>query len=322
MKKLISIIYFALIANMTLAQNYNINQNQQNININVPVIEKPVYIEKYRTVYIEKPRVAKQLSQPVVILGYLTVFPRDIGYYNFQPHDIISNINRQNLYGKNNWRLPSPQELKLMESYADQIGLGNDIYMATTHANGQLRLVSTGSNLESAESLIESGKAVKVGNLLWSSCNYGASRPGQEGIKVKANDRNSIRIPLGWRLPTYDEFSLLLKQSSFLYICVNQSNYDDRTNVWPVKLSAFTYTESNPFGVLINTSLKYITSQGVISLKFHRGLYRNEIEYWKKNSYKIMVCDPSSSYDRIESSHITDNAYKGDECNVIFVRDL
>ena len=80
MKKLISIICFILIANMALAQNYNVNQNQQNININVPVIEKPVYIEKYRTVYVEKPRVAKQLSQPVVILGYLTVFPRDIGY--------------------------------------------------------------------------------------------------------------------------------------------------------------------------------------------------------------------------------------------------
>ena len=126
MKQLIITIIILLFTCNTQAQI--INQNQQNININVPVIEKPIYIEKYRTVYIEKPRVAKQFAEPIVILGYLTVFPRDLGYYSSQPHDLISSLNRSKTFGKNNWRLPTEEELRLMESYADEIGLGDDIY--------------------------------------------------------------------------------------------------------------------------------------------------------------------------------------------------
>ncbi len=263
MKKLISIICFILIANMALAQNYNVNQNQQNINNNVPVIEKPVYIEKYRTVYIEKPRVAKQLSQPVVILGYLTVFPRDIGYYNSQPHDIISNINRQNLYGKNNWRLPNPQELKLMESYADQIGLGNDIYMATTHANGQLRLVSTGSNLESDEDLIQSGKAIKVGNLLWSTVDYGADSPYEEGITVDYSEKQNIKIPAGWRLPTFDEMKMLVAKSSGTYIIKKET-----LTLSPVVLSAFAYISYTYNRPGIRVTIEYICSDARFYFKY------------------------------------------------------
>ena len=43
-------------------QNAVIQQNQQNVNINLPIIEKPVYVERYRTVYINKPRVARRLE--------------------------------------------------------------------------------------------------------------------------------------------------------------------------------------------------------------------------------------------------------------------
>lgn len=49
-------------------QNAVIQQNQQNVNINLPVIEKPVYVERYRTVYINKPRVARRLEEPVQLL--------------------------------------------------------------------------------------------------------------------------------------------------------------------------------------------------------------------------------------------------------------
>lgn len=155
---------FLLMAATTNLLAQNINQNQQNININLsslPVIEKPVYVTKYRTVYVEKEqpkRIAKKLSQPVRLLGYLWVFPYDIGDFKRQKDakEIVDNINRQGLYGRNNWRIPTPGELSAIEQNADIIGLGDGIYLATDHANGILRLVSTGLSI--AEQYIEANR--------------------------------------------------------------------------------------------------------------------------------------------------------------------
>ena len=143
MRKIKSISFIAmivfLVSSNIVAQN--INQNQQNININfsnLPVIEKPVYITKYRTVYIDKPqpkRIARKLPQPVQLLGYLWIFPYDIGNFKTPPVDVINNINKQILYGRNNWRIPTPSELSVMEANADKIGLGDDMYLATDHRN-------------------------------------------------------------------------------------------------------------------------------------------------------------------------------------------
>lgn len=127
-----------------------INQNQQNVNINfdnLPVIEKPVYITKYRTVYVDRPqpkRVAKRLEKPVLLLGYLWVYPYDLGEFTRNPSGIINNINAQIPYDRNTWRVPDPDELAVMEANANQVGLGDDIYMDTSHRNGIVRLVSTG----------------------------------------------------------------------------------------------------------------------------------------------------------------------------------
>lgn len=60
-----------LFCSTAVAQNVTANQNQQVINVNVPAIEKKVYVEKYRTVYVEKPRVARKLDAPVKLLGFL-----------------------------------------------------------------------------------------------------------------------------------------------------------------------------------------------------------------------------------------------------------
>lgn len=263
MKKLISIICFILIANMALAQNYNVNQNQQNININVPVIEKPVYIEKYRTVYIERPKIPKQLSEPIVLLGYLTVFPRDIGFYNSHPHEIIRNINKQNMYNKNNWRIPTSDELKLMESYADEIGLGTDIYMATSHANGQLRLVSAGVDENSPEGLIQAGKAIKVGNLLWSTVDYGADSPHENGITMDYSEERDIKIPIGWRLPTFNEMKILVAKSSGIYDMKKR-----KLTLSPVTLSSdayISYTMNRPG---IKVTIEYICSDAMFYFKY------------------------------------------------------
>lgn len=147
MKKIIFAI-FSIVSSISLAQT--INQNQQNVNINfdnLPVIEKPVYITKYRTVYVDRPqpkRIAKRLEKPVLLLGYLWVYPYDLGEFTRNPAGVINNINAQIPYGRNTWRVPDPDELAVMEANANQVGLGDDIYMDTSHRNGIVRLVSTG----------------------------------------------------------------------------------------------------------------------------------------------------------------------------------
>lgn len=145
-------------------QNVNIQQNQQNVNINVPVIEKKVYVDRYRTIYVDKPtpkRVARKLSTPVLLQGYLWVYTEDIGNFKRQvdAYEVIRNINARNPYGRNNWRIPTSGELALLEQNADLIGLGDGIYLATDHANGVLRMVSTG--LSVAEQEIEANRLAR-----------------------------------------------------------------------------------------------------------------------------------------------------------------
>lgn len=147
-------------------QSINVNQNQQSVNINVPVIEKKVYIDRYRTVYIEK-RAPKRLSEPVTLLGFLCVFPEDIGNFQSHPNSIIRAINNQGAYGRNNWRIPTHDELMVMEANADKIGLGDDIYMATSHSNGILRLVSTGKNNSTSNEVVSNREGAVIGNLVW-----------------------------------------------------------------------------------------------------------------------------------------------------------
>ena len=143
--------------------NTNVNANSNTViiqNSTTPVvervIEKPVYIERYRTVYVDKPqpkRMARELSAPILLHDYLWVYPKDIGNFKKQSDalDIIQNINAQKPYGRNNWRIPTSGELALLENNADRVGLGDDIYLATDHSNGVLRMVSTGKSVVEQE---------------------------------------------------------------------------------------------------------------------------------------------------------------------------
>lgn len=138
-----------------------IQQNQQNVNINVPVIEKKVYIDRYRTVYVDRPqpkRVAKKLAAPICLYGYLWVYTEDIGNFKTQSDalEVIRNINAQAPFGRDTWRIPSSAELSVLEQNAEKIGLGEDIYLAEDHRNGVLRMVSTGPTV--AERKAEAAK--------------------------------------------------------------------------------------------------------------------------------------------------------------------
>ena len=143
-----------LILSIDAYGQYNVNQNQsiqvnnQQVNINVPVIEKEVYIDRYRTVYVDRPqpaRVAKRLNAPICLHNYLWVYIEDIGDFKDikDAIEMVQNINMSAPYDRI-WRIPTPAELAVLEQNADVVGLGSGIYLATDHKNGILRMVSSG----------------------------------------------------------------------------------------------------------------------------------------------------------------------------------
>lgn len=194
------LLLLLILPTMLKAQSVSVNQQQQNININVPVIEKPVYIERYRTVYVEKPRVARKLDEPVLLLGYLWVYPEDLGNFKQVPVSVINSVNAQKPYGRDNWRIPTPDELAVLEANADKIGLGDDIYLATDHRNGVLRLVAIEG---------ENTNCVKVGNTYWLKTNLGANREDEAGSLVTYDEAIKY-CPSGYRLPTRQEYEELM----------------------------------------------------------------------------------------------------------------
>ena len=263
MKKIITLsiaIAIYCIVNEVYAQNYNQNVNQ-NVNQNTvivnnqPVIEKKEYIIKYRTVYVDKPqprRIARKLPAPICLLNYLWVYPEDLGTYNDSPYGIISQINRQGQYGRNNWRVPTPDELRLMENYAKECGLGDGIYLATSHRNGILRLVSTGQSIQEqnqqkflaeqkrleyqrkqSEIKLEMQrnaaiaaanaykKSVSIQNSLISSGKailnngilWATKNEGANTAYDKGIAYSDIKYKSDWRLPTENEFKNLLSKS-------------------------------------------------------------------------------------------------------------
>lgn len=153
------IIIYNINNNVNQNTNQNINQlsNQNTIIINnQPVIEKVKYIEKYRTVYVDRPqpkRYARRLSAPICLLQSLWVYCEDLGDYknHRDANEVIRMLNERGAYGRNDWRIPTSSELSLMENYADAVGLGDDIYLAIDHSNGVLRPVSTGPSIAEQE---------------------------------------------------------------------------------------------------------------------------------------------------------------------------
>lgn len=250
MKKKISLILiWGLIGNLCIAQNINqnvnqnVNQNTIIINNQPAVVEKEVVIEKEVPVpvYIKPKRYARKLPAPICLQNYLWVYPEDLGEYVGEPRDMILQINNQRLYGRNTWRVPTDNEVQLMQNFADECGLGDGRYWSTYNRRGILRLVSTGPAIHDPEaerwaryeesrrreeqrkiailkekkeqqvSAISSGKAIPIGSTLWMSSNMGTTDPYSKGVAYR-----EINCPDNWRLPTEDEFKSLIQQSTKL----------------------------------------------------------------------------------------------------------
>lgn len=122
------------------------------------------------------------------------------------PISAIANINSLALHGHDNWRIPTPDELAVLEANADKIGLGDDIYLATDHRNGVLRLVATGT---SDTKKVEEDDVIVIGGVKWAKKNVGASTPEQKGYVLDKRDIHSFTPSLGWKLPKAYELKIL-----------------------------------------------------------------------------------------------------------------
>ena len=182
-------------------------------------IDKPTYYQKYRVQgrFLTKPlpiRTVKSLSAPVQINGSLWVYPMDLGYFTSHPNDYIAQINAQKKYGRDNWRIPTSSELMTMEDNGSTIGLGDDIYMCTAHANGQLRLVATKG---------EYNNVVHIGNTYWTKSNFGAQTESTAGRPLTYQEALN-NAPAGYRLPTYEEALSLIHSGVVRFGSVTSGN--------------------------------------------------------------------------------------------------
>ena len=70
------------------------------------------------------------------IMGYLQVYPEDLGTFNGEPTSVIAAVNRQKLYDYGDWRLPTNEELSLMATVQTTLGIGTiSNYMCKENAD-------------------------------------------------------------------------------------------------------------------------------------------------------------------------------------------
>lgn len=85
----------------------------------------------------------KKRNSVEILYGYLKVFPNELGTFDKEPSSIIKQINAQAMHGYNNWRIPTNEELSLLDAN-NYIGDGK--YMTRESKNGIVLLVSDGDD--------------------------------------------------------------------------------------------------------------------------------------------------------------------------------
>lgn len=103
------------------------------------------------------------------ILGYLQIYPEDLGSFNGEPTSVIAAVNRQRLYDFGDWRLPTNEELSLMATAKDKLGMGSvSGYMDKENANsGGMKIVrlvrSDNANSGSSDGVLTQEDLQKAG---------------------------------------------------------------------------------------------------------------------------------------------------------------
>ena len=84
------------------------------------------------------------------VYGYLHVFPNELGVFQSHPNSVIANINNQGMYGYDEWRVPTNEELSLLRANGYLSGAQ---YMTKENASGMVLLVTTGKSVAEQEAI-------------------------------------------------------------------------------------------------------------------------------------------------------------------------
>lgn len=80
-----------------------------------------LFVYTYQAQGQEIREIKEEVESPTIcLLGYLYVFPEDLGWFDHFPADVIISINKVGTYGRKNWRLPTWTELQLLYNNKDK----------------------------------------------------------------------------------------------------------------------------------------------------------------------------------------------------------
>lgn len=83
---------------------------------------------------LNPPSYIRKRNSVETILGYLKVFPNELGTFTNEPTSIIQQINNQHMHDYNTWRIPTAEELALLRANGY---LGDAVYMSSQTASSK-----------------------------------------------------------------------------------------------------------------------------------------------------------------------------------------
>ena len=103
------------------------------------------------------PAPEKQKEHIVILYNYLRVYPEDLGTFSSYPHNIVKAINDDISYGYSTWRLPTEEELSLINNNREKVqGMSSSGYMTIDGSNsGRVRLVTNRETQEERNKIVE-----------------------------------------------------------------------------------------------------------------------------------------------------------------------
>ena len=236
-------------------------------------------------------------SSVVVLNGNLAVYPEDLGYFTEYPKNQIETINQNATYGYDGWRLPTVEELQLIQKNKDQISnlfgahYAHNDTKSIFHLGFNVRLVTTSKSIAARDSeaaekkrledeqkrLIEEERKthIVINGVRWAAHN----ESGYYEVRAR-------HCPKGYRLPTKKEMESLVKVSNYW---TTEDGVTGRMFVSGdvrLFLPAAGYQESAPYRHTIEMGVigRYLTNETWGSAVYTLQFDKNKAEVWQSST--------------------------------------
>ena len=186
-----------------------------------------------------------------IVFDYLKVFPYTIGTYEAEPVNVIAQLNKQEKFGYNTWRIPTQEELSLLAANGYAI---DDNYMCSERPCGVVLLVTDDADAsavndrrqQEAAAAVAAAEKARIEKSIADDglgrdgvyeVGYYYNRDGKQGVvfEVKNSGRSGKIISLdetkdswddakswcrdkgdGWYLPSMDELLVVYSNKSLV----------------------------------------------------------------------------------------------------------